>query len=440
MRSLLLLIFAVAMFAAEPARTGFYSISFDERCPSSRPEVLGKRYAWGKPEARDLYDIAAEQFEVHVPPAYDGSVAYGLIVYTNSGKGGNARQYAELMAKHRLIWIGATEVPNERSVAVRFGLALDAAWNMPRRYRIDPRRVYACGNSGGGRCSSRVAPTWPELFSGGIYLVGCNPPVLPADKALAARAQAGRYALVTGSEDFNRKDTQGVLEAYKGMGFKQVQYFEQQGLGHANPSAEWFEKALTFCDKQLVDEAAALLAQGQALENKKAYEAAVLYRRVATEYPVAQDSASAARTRFEALAPAVDSQLRAEMAKLGAGSKERWRQLAERTVGFPCADEAHANADAFGAKELEAAQAAGGSGLGGKLRKLRDDWQGYPSGDKAGAAYEELADKALEPLLALDKAKGGNAKLAAFIKAWPGSKAALRAQAALEQKDQKEQK
>ncbi|MCK6489665.1 MAG: hypothetical protein L6R48_15335 [Planctomycetes bacterium] len=437
MRALLLLALTVVAAAAEPAKTGFFTLTFEERCPSSAHEVLAKRYSWNKPEARDLYEIGKEEFEVHVPPAYDGSVAYGLIVYTNSGKGGNARQYAELMARHRLIWIGATDVPNERSVAVRFGLALDAAWNMPRRYRIDARRVYACGNSGGGRCSSMIAPAWPELFSGGIYLVGCNNPTLPPDKALAARALAGRYALVTGSDDFNRPGTLGVLEAYKGLGVKQVQYFEQPGLGHANPSAEWFEKALTFCDKPLVDEAAALLAQGQALEAKKAYEAAVLYRRVASEFPVAQGSASTARTRFEALVPALDAQLRAEMAKLGAGSKERWRQLAERTAGFPCADEARANADTFGAKELEAAQAAGGSGLAGKLRKLRDDWQGFPTGDKAGAAYEELADKALEPLLELDKAKGRNAKLAAFLKAWPGSKAALQAQAALEQKEPK---
>lgn len=410
----LIIVAATWMAATDTPATGFLTLTFHERHPSSGYEVLGKRYGWTKPAERDLYDVAKEPFEVNVPANYDGTAAYGLIVYTNSGKGGNARQYAALMAKYHLIWIGATDVPNERSVGARWGLALDAAYNMAKRYRIDQRRVYAVGNSGGGRCSSMLAPTWPEVFSGGIYLVGCNAPMMPTDKALAAKALAGRYALVTGTKDMNRDDTKGVLSTYRGLKFAHVEYFEQPGMGHENPNEEWFTKALTFVDQPLVDEATALLAQAQTLETKKPYDAAKLLQKIIGEYPVAEQAVTTAKAHLATLAPTVETALAAEMTKLGAGSKDAWRAMAKRAAGFACASQAISAADGFGAKELAPLVTAGSAS---KIAKFADEWADYPCAITARDAYEQLAAKALQPLSALEPAKRDKA-LVKFLKDW----------------------
>ena len=402
--------------AEETAQTGFFTTTFAERHPNSAFTELGKRYGWtNKPAERDLYDIAAESFDVFVPKSYTGTTAFGLIVYTNSGAGGNNKQYSDLMEKHRLIWLGASNVPNERAIAARWGLALDAAWNMAKKYRIDPKRVYAVGNSGGGRCSSMLAPTWPETFSGGIYLVGCNRPIMPTDKALAAKALTGRYALMTGSGDFNRKDTQGVHAAYKDLKFTNVEYFEEPGLDHKNPSPEWFEKALVFVDAPLIREATAQIEKAQALvKAKKTYEAAVTLQGVIRDYPVAEAQIATATTELAGLLPQVEALLAAEMTALGAGTKQKWRAMTERTRGFAGFDQAMQTADALGQKEL-APLLDGKSPQ--KLAKFAAEWAGYPCASQAEAAYDQLASAALEPLRA-QPADKRTKPLTKYLKDW----------------------
>ncbi len=119
MRSCLLLLAVVLLGAGEAPRTGSYSTTFAERHPESEYPRMRLRYGWGDPSKDALYDIATEEFEIYVPPSYDGTVAYGLMVYTSAGKGGNSGMYRAAMDKHRLIWIGATNVPNERDVVSR---------------------------------------------------------------------------------------------------------------------------------------------------------------------------------------------------------------------------------------------------------------------------------------------------------------------------------
>ncbi|MFM2089542.1 MAG: hypothetical protein RLZZ127_31, partial [Planctomycetota bacterium] len=356
-----------AAAAGDAPRTGFFSTTFGERHPESAYERMKARYRWGEPEAGALYDIAQESFDIHVPEGYDGTTPYGLVVFTSASKGGNNRGYRALIAKHRLIWIGAANVPNERHIAPRWGLALDAVWNMRQRYRIDPRRIYASGMSGGGRCASMVAPTYADVFSGAIYLCGCNDPVFPDDAAagrpIKPLALLNRYALLTGSDDFNKPGTQQVHAAMLKLGFRNATYLEQPGLGHSFPSDEFFEKAILAVDGPLVAEAEARLAEAKTLEAKKPFEACRIYRALPEDYPVATAAAAQARERFAALAPAQDAVLRAELAKLGpATAGERLRAFAERAAGFPCATEARAVAETAAGKEVDPVLAQGAAG------------------------------------------------------------------------------
>ena len=418
--------------AGESPRTGFFSTTFNERHPESAYERMAARYNWGQPEAGALYDIGQESFDLHVPAEYDGSVPYGLVVFTSASGGGNNRGYRHLMVKHRLIWIGAANVPNARHIGPRWGLALDAVWNMRQRYRIDPRRIYASGMSGGGRCASMVAPTYADVFSGAIYLVGCNEPWFPSEavtgRPIKALALANRYALVTGSGDFNKPGTQEVHAAMQKLGFKHATYLEQPGLGHSYPSDEWFEKAILAVDGPLVAEAEARLAEAKALEAKKPFDACRIYRALPGDYPIATAVTAQARERFAALAPAQDAVLRAELAKLAPGTPgERLRALAERAAGFPCATEARAVADAAGTKEVEPVISLGSTGKSA-LERLSAAWAGYPSGSRAAAAYDALAAASLAPVTA-QAAPARTRALARWLKDWRPCPARDRAQA-----------
>lgn len=436
MRMLVLLAVALAAAAGEAPRTGSFKTTFAERHPESAYERMRVRYGWGEPGAGAQYDIAAEEFDVHVPADYDGSLPYGLIVYTNSGKGGGPGGYRELLTRHRLIWVGATNVPNERNVVPRWGLSLDAVWNMAKLYRIDPRRIYASGTSGGGRCASMVAPTYADVFAGAIYLIGCNPPIFPPEKQVGKPirelALGNRYALMTGESDFNKPGTKSLFDSMRSQGFKHAEYFEQPGLAHSNPSAEWFEKALRFVDQPLIDEAKALVAQGKGLEAKKPYEACRTYRLIADGYSIAAAERGEAQERFSALAPQVDAILRAEMAKLGQANGEKLRAFAQRAAGFPCEADARALAEASGGKELAAILAQPGATTASKLEKFRPVWEGYACAAAAEAAYDALAAKALDAITAQPAGKRGKA-LAKLLKDWEPCPTGTQAAALLEE-------
>jgi predicted esterase len=479
MRFAVLLACIVLVGAGEAPRTGSFKTTFGERHPESLPERFGLRYGNLDEAKKENYDIATEEFDVNVPKDYDGTIPYGLIVYTNAGKGGGAGGYASLLAKHRLIWIGASNVPNERSIVPRWGLSLDAVWNMRKQYRIDPRRIYASGFSGGGRCASMVAPTFADVFSGALYLCGCNNPVWPPEKQIGRPIREpalsnGRYALLTGETDMNKPGTKSLFESYKGMGFKHVTYLEQPGLGHAQPAAEWFEKGLDFCDQPLIEEAKGLLVQAKGLEAKKPYEACRAYRQVIDGFPVAIAERITALERFAALSPQADEILRAELAKLGTSTADKQRAFVLRVTGFPCEPDARALAETTGDKELAAILAQTGTMTAGKLEKFMAAWTGFACAEQGKEAYDALATKALEPItfmpdgkrakplakfckdwsdcpartkaaglleaelapeleaiLSIEKAQSKGPKLVAFCKAWPDTAAATKAEAAL---------
>ena len=73
---------------------------------------------------------------------------------------------------------------------------------------------------------------------------------LPDDDVLALAKKFCRYALVTGSKDFNRPNTFGVLEnGFRKEGFANVTYLEAPGVGHALPPVKFLEQALEFLDQ-----------------------------------------------------------------------------------------------------------------------------------------------------------------------------------------------
>lgn len=262
--------------APAPAITGRSRVTFKDRNPLGEIEELNTRFRTNVSASEKPYILADESFELYVPELAEADAKapkdakpgeekkpYGLLVWVSpSEDGAPPANYLPVLDKHRLIWVGANKTGNEHKMDRRLGLALDAAMNIAKRYAIDPARVYVGGASGGGRVASMLAPNFPDVFSGGYYLIGCNyfrplpspdnPEVgwratfnVPLRRNLEASRKNLRVVMLTGESDENRLQTLATYKSgYTKDNFEHVTYLEVPKMGHTLPDAEWFEKGI----------------------------------------------------------------------------------------------------------------------------------------------------------------------------------------------------
>lgn len=288
--SVVLIVSGAAYAADAPVehahRTGRYRLTLSEREPRSSIDELQKRYGWGGlRNARGTYEYATgdESYEVAVPDDYKEGVAYGVFVWINAGNTGSPpRDWLAELAKRRLIWIGANNSGNNRQPVVqRQMLAIDAVHEIKRRYTVDPRRVYVSGVSGGGRMSSQVAMTFPDVFTGAFPIVGVDyfrkVPVpdtkfqyrtfkRPAPAMYRKALQQSRWVLLTGETDYNKAQTLVVHRAMVADRFAHVSYLEVPKMAHTIPDAPWFAKGLALLDEPLTAQTREALADGEKFE------------------------------------------------------------------------------------------------------------------------------------------------------------------------------
>ncbi|MFN7940033.1 MAG: carboxypeptidase regulatory-like domain-containing protein [Thermoanaerobaculia bacterium] len=257
-----------ARLALAPHRTGLQIVSFSTPSPARSGAEYLARLGLAPDFELPAIDLARESFALAVPETYRAGDAHGLVVWVSPFDFGGALRpevRAEL-ARRKLLWVGANRAGNDRDLLARFALAFDAAWNMARAYDIDARRVYLAGFSGGGRVASTVAPLFPEIFRGAIFLMGCDYfrslPVpgrpgaewsarypKPATELLQLDREARRFVFLTGELDFNRSQTEATYEAARRDGFRHLLYLEVPQVDHRGPvPAEFFARALDFLD------------------------------------------------------------------------------------------------------------------------------------------------------------------------------------------------
>ena len=205
-----------------------------------------------------------------VVPEGRPSEPYGMLVWVSpSGRGSPVKSFVPLLQQFHLIWIGANNSGNERGLGPRVGLALDAVFNVKNQYKIDEKRIYTSGMSGGAKIASLLGVAYPDVFSGAIPICGViyyrniplpNEPnkiwpaayIRPPIKLFDQARQNNRYALITGENDMNREPTHEFYD--KGFvkdKFAHVEYIEVPGMGHNIPEQQWIEKALTSLDAPL---------------------------------------------------------------------------------------------------------------------------------------------------------------------------------------------
>jgi predicted esterase len=250
-------------------QTGQFQAVFHERDAQSALSNIVKRMdeKADKKDARALpYKIEEETYSAYVPADYKPDTPYGLVVWVNAQDGGGMRDdWKPVMDKYKLIWVGANKSGNDQGLFLRrIPLALDAVYNMTKRYNISSNRTYIAGYSGGGRTASRMAMHYPDVFAGGVFVDGVDywetipetntrstwtPGMTkPKPRCLAMANQRGRYVLLTGDKDMNLVQTGDYYKQGYKKKFRHVLYLQVPGMEHTTPPPEWWEKAIVFLE------------------------------------------------------------------------------------------------------------------------------------------------------------------------------------------------
>lgn len=154
------------------------------------------------------------------------------------------------MDQENLIYIASRDSGNNARTAYRVALTLRAIDIVKESHKVDPKRVYICGDSGGGRISSIVAPLYPEIIKGATYSIGCNywnnlssdgnrywrgfmgartvPPNM-------TEVKKNRYVFITGDTEANIPQTKGNYRAYLRSVVKNCVYVQVKVMGHSPP-------------------------------------------------------------------------------------------------------------------------------------------------------------------------------------------------------------
>jgi predicted peptidase len=190
-------------------------------------------------------------WSVYVPKGYDPERPPGLLVYISPGDSGRIpRAWRSIMDRRNLIWIGAHGSGNTTHTTLRIAYAVLAPVAIEKSYRIDAERVYLSGFSGGGRVSSMIAPDYAHIFKGAIYNCGVNR--WSGDKPRRfEEMKANHFVFVTGSRDFNLRDTKNVYRAYEEAGLPNIKLMVIPRMSHQNPATGKYEEAIAFLDSRL---------------------------------------------------------------------------------------------------------------------------------------------------------------------------------------------
>jgi len=248
--SLIALLFQVqAVNAAGLDGTSVQTGEFSSR--ATVLELLGESSAQGYESLVSIDDPI--QWQVYVPESYDPQKPAGLLVYispTNSGQ--IPDDWKSLMEQYNLIWVAADNSGNNAPVVNRFTFALLATVLVDRYYRLDEKRRYISGFSGGGRVASMVATEYAKLFRGAIYNCGVNfwddNPAVSIDQL-----KTNRYVFITGAKDFNKTDTRRVYGQYEKAGVEQIKLMVIPFMGHRNPGSRDYGKAIAWLDGETGD-------------------------------------------------------------------------------------------------------------------------------------------------------------------------------------------
>lgn len=184
-------------------------------------------------------------WEVYLPNN-DAKEAPGVFVYVSPMKTGRIdSRWREVMDQQNLIYIGANNSGNRVLTSRRIVLAMFAVRALGQHYAFDTSHIIVSGFSGGGRVASRIATQYPEVFTGALYICGVD--FWKKDKTPnVERLLQNRFVFLTGTSDFNRRETRQIQERYIKAGAQHTKLIIVPGMAHKHPDATYLTEALQF--------------------------------------------------------------------------------------------------------------------------------------------------------------------------------------------------
>jgi dienelactone hydrolase len=253
--------------ARTPAPTGPLRLTFTERSPYSATDLVLQRMGYSRQSIGNSkafeYDLSSLSFEAFVPRSYSPDVPHGLFVWL--GVTDVPPAWVDILARHKLVLVSANTRTGHPAL---YGPPLDIVHNMAKRYNIDEDRVYASGFSAGGQMATMMVRAFPEVFRGGLFLMGGHfyqsrmnengqrestvEESFPAWKGpLNEIKTRTKLVMMKAQRDTQWTAQEGQCD-YQALlldGFTRVRYLEVPGLGHLPPNAGWFQQGVAALDQ-----------------------------------------------------------------------------------------------------------------------------------------------------------------------------------------------
>ena len=103
-------------------------------------------------------------------------------------------------------------------------------------YRVDYRRIYCTGASGGGIGTWQWLVTLPDLFAGGISISAAG---TVFDQRLARLKGVPFYVHHGAADAIPVESVQRAVEAARRYGADKIEFYESPGTGHTPPKKDW---------------------------------------------------------------------------------------------------------------------------------------------------------------------------------------------------------
>jgi len=121
------------------------------------------------------FDLSKESFQAFLPKNYSGKEAFGIFIFIDSqNEMMMPKEWASIMEKEKLICLIPQKIGNDQPLPRRLGLTLVGILKLEERYKIDPKRVFVGGFSGGARCSVNLAFLHSDLIAGNVSICGAD--------------------------------------------------------------------------------------------------------------------------------------------------------------------------------------------------------------------------------------------------------------------------
>ena len=184
-------------------------------------------------------------WEVYIPNN-DSTEAPGVFVYVSPMKTGRIdSRWREVMDQQNLIYIAANKSGNKIPTIRRMVLATLAVKALGQRYVLNTEHINVAGFSGGGRVASRIATQYPDVFTGALYICGVD--FWKKDKTPnVERVIQNRFVFLTGTRDFNRRETRQIQKRYIKAGAQHTKLIVVPNMAHKHPDAAYLTEALQF--------------------------------------------------------------------------------------------------------------------------------------------------------------------------------------------------